>query len=426
MYILEIPHDSLFPKGAGMNFSIQLNFLQQLLSNLRISSCVFSHADRYIPSSVDLGLRKELFHVEDYVAFLANSVTQAESKTIYRFFDEYDCHYIFVQLSEEDQSFFFIGPYLLEIPSNEKIQRRGKVAAFRPEQIFFLEQYYQQLPLVEDENLLLTMMTTLMSELWGNDREYSLEYVNYAIPDLHKPVPSTALYHPQSEAILDLTLLEQTYANEKTLMDAVSKGHLHLITPVAASVLNNGAEQRLPDSLRDRKNYMIILKTLLRKSAEYGGVHPLHIHHLSSHFAKKIENIRTIKESLHLQEDMIRSFCVLVKNHSLSQYSYFVGQAITLVQFDLTADLSLKAIAGKLNVNASYLSALFHKEYGCTLTDFVNQERIQHGIQLLNTSQKTVQDIAADCGFSDTAYFIRLFKKQTGFTPNQYRENFRA
>ena len=194
------------------------------------------------------------------------------------------------------------------------------------------------------------------------------------------------------------------------------------MTAVATRVLTNGTQPRLADSLRNRKNYLIILKTLLRKAAESGGVHPLHIHRLSSQYASRIENIRSTKESLTLQEEMIRSYCQLVKRHSLNKYSFYVGQAITLVQYDLTADLRLKTIAEQLNVNSSYLSNLFHREYGCTLTEFVNRQRIDRSISLLQQTSKPVQEIAAECGIHDVNYFIKLFKKQTGFTPKHYRE----
>ena len=206
-------------------------------------------------------------------------------------------------------------------------------------------------------------------------------------------------------------------------MEAVSKGKLHQVTAIASTVFNNGTQEQSPDSLRNRKNYLIILKTLLRKAAESGGVHPMHLHRISCHYGDMIESVRSIRQSFALQEEMIRSFCQLVKQHSLSQYSYYVGQTITLIQFDLTADLRLKTIAEALNVNSSYLSSLFHKECGCTLTEFVNRQRVEHGIHLLQQTGKTVQEISAECGIQDANYFIKLFKKQTGMTPTRYRQS---
>ncbi len=404
-----------------MDYQANLEFLRQLLQGMNISSCIVNNPYEYIPPEIDLNLRKELFGLDNYVTHLENSMEQANPNTIYRFFDEYDCNYIFLKLpSKNDASFFFIGPYLLDIPPKERIEQKAELLELTAEQKKQMHRYYTGLPMIEDENILLTMANTFGKTLWGTE-SYSMNYIEYAILDRHKPIPAFKGENSNSPA-LSLATLEANYKGENFLMDAVSKGKLHLITAVAASGFHTGSAPSVSDSLRNRKNDLIILKTLLRKAAEYGGVHPLHIDKLSNHFAGKIEAIRTIKQSLRLQEEMIRSYCLLVKQHSLSSYSYYVGQAITLVQYDLTADLKLKTIAEKLNVNASYLSALFHKEYGSTLTEFINKQRIDHGILLLQSSKKSVQEIAEECGIHDTNYFIKLFKKQTGFTPNQYRE----
>ena len=183
-----------------------------------------------------------------------------------------------------------------------------------------------------------------------------------------------------------------------------------------------GTEQRLPDTMRNRMNYLIILNTLLRKAAEQGGVHPLHIDRLSSQFALKIEQLASIESSIELQRRMIHKYCLLVRNHSLKPYSTLIGRAITLIEFDLTADLTLSALSERLNVNSSYLSGLFRKETGCTLTDFVNRKRIEHAVFLLNTTQMQVQSIAAECGIQDANYFIKLFRHHIGMTPNMYRK----
>lgn len=407
-----------------MDMEVRLDFLRQLLRNMNVSSCVITCPGQRIPPEIDLNFRANLFGIQNYSDFLQNSMSEARDQTLYRFYDEYDCNYIFLRLPAQD-SYFFIGPYLLMLPPEQRVCQRAAALGLSREQSDYMRMYYTSLPLIDDENLLLTMANTFAASLWGSPEQYAMEYVDYAIPDRYEPIPYAFTPGQTEPHALDLSTLERNYESENLLMEAISRGKLHQVTAVASTVFNNGAQQRLNDSLRDRKNNLVILKTLLRKAAEYGGVHPLHIHRLSSHFSGQIENARTIKESLALQEEMIRSFCLLVKEHSLSQYSFYVGQTITLVQYDLTADLSLKTTAAQLNVNPSYLSNLFHKECGCTLTEFVNRQRIDRAVLLLSNSKKAVQDIAAECGIQDVNYFIKLFKRQTGLTPNQYRRNYR-
>lgn len=407
-----------------MDMEVRLDFLRQLLKNMNVSSCVITCPGQRIPPEIDLNFRANLFGIQNYSDFLQNSMSEARDQTLYRFYDEYDCNYIFLRLPAQD-SYFFIGPYLLMLPPEQRVCQRAAALGLSREQSDYMRMYYTSLPLVDDENLLLTMANTFAASLWGSPEQYAMEYVDYAIPDRYEPIPYAFTPGQTEPHALDLSTLERNYESENLLMEAISRGKLHQVTALASTVFNNGAQQRLNDSLRDRKNNLVILKTLLRKAAEYGGVHPLHIHRLSSHFSGQIENARTIKESLALQEEMIRSFCLLVKEHSLSQYSFYVGQTITLVQYDLTADLSLKTTAAQLNVNPSYLSNLFHKECGCTLTEFVNRQRIDRAVLLLSNSKKAVQDIAAECGIQDVNYFIKLFKRQTGLTPNQYRRNYR-
>ena len=372
-----------------MEYHLQLSFLRDLLKNMNISSCVLETPGHRIPPEIDLFLRADLFGLSNYADFLQNSMSEAKDHTVYRFYDEYDCNYIFLRLPEPD-SYFFIGPYLLTLPTEQRIKQKAASLSLTEEQTDRMHLYYSSLPLIDDENWLITMANTFATHLWGSPEQYVMEYVDYAIPDRYEPIPCSSSPGQSDIHTFDLSALETHYANENKLMDAVRKGKLHLVTAAAATVFNNGAEQRLNDSLRDRKNYLIILKTLLRKSAEYGGVHPIHVHRLSSHYAGLIENTRTIKQSLSLQEDMIRDFCQLVKHHSLSKYSYYVGQSITMIQYDLTAELKLKTIAEKLNVNSSYLSTLFHKEVGCTLTEYINKQRIERSVHLLQLTAKLV------------------------------------
>ena len=321
--------------------------------------------------------------------------------------------------------YFFVGPYIPSLPPHEYYEHKARqlnLDSFKLEQ---LKNYYRSLPIVEEENVLFGIVDTLGHFIFGGENCFNVETVNYEIPDKRRPVYTSGIFEDieSDKSTLSLEIIEQNYQNERMLIEAVSKGKLHKVDMIVSSILNKGTEERLPDSIRNRKNYLIILNTLLRKAAEFGEVHPLHINRLSSIFAQKIEELCSVDDSIALQKKMIRKYCLLVKEHSLKKYSHLIGRVITLISYDLTADLSLNHISSLMNVNASYLSATFKKECGETLTEYVNRKRMETAAFILSHSDKQIQVVAVECGILDVNYFIKRFKKQYGMTPTQYREN---
>lgn len=408
-----------------MNIQEYLTFTIALLKKMHIKSHIIDNPEKSISSEIDCGLRSMLFEENNYAKLLVNSPTEAKENIIYRFFDEYLCHYIFFKIPEPNTTkYFFIGPYIHSLPTEEFLQKKAQQLSLSPTKNELLHKYYRNLPIVEEENVLFSIIDTLGRFIFGGENTFNIDHVSYEIPDRRRPVYVSDIFDAVEEESPSLTLeiIEQNYENEKRLVEAVSKGKLHKVDMIVSSILNQGTEERLTDSVRNRKNYLIILNTLLRKAAEFGEVHPIHIHRLSSEFAKKIENLYTIGDSLDLQKAMIRKYCLLVKEHSLKKYSPLVGRVITLISYDLTADLSLKHISSLMNVNASYLSATFKKECGETLTEYVHRKRMENAAFMLSHSDKQIQTISEECGILDVNYFIKLFKKQYGITPTQYRE----
>jgi len=92
-----------------MDMEVRLDFLRQLLKNMNVSSCVITCPGQRIPPEIDLNFRANLFGIQNYSDFLQNSMSEARDQTLYRFYDEYDCNYIFLRLPAQD-SYFFIGP----------------------------------------------------------------------------------------------------------------------------------------------------------------------------------------------------------------------------------------------------------------------------------------------------------------------------
>lgn len=218
-----------------------------------------------------------------------------------------------------------------------------------------------------------------------------------------------------------LRQIEERYEVEAVLMNEIARGHTAQASAILSAFNNDIVEQRTNVPLRNYQNYLIILNTLARKAVQQGGVHPFYIDRLSSSFGHRIEEVTSLEEGHRLVMEITRKYCLLVRNHAMKNYSPLVRRVILAIDSDLTADLSLSAHAAALEVNASYLSALFRRETGMTLSDYVARARMEHAVFLLNTTHMQIQAIAQRCGIHDVNYFTRLFRRVMGKTPSEYR-----
>lgn len=84
--------------------------------------------------------------------------------------------------------------------------------------------------------------------------------------------------------------------------------------------------------------------------------------------------------------------------------------------------LSQSEMAKRFYFSDGYFSRYFHKTMNMTFVEYVSRYRNMQARNLLITSDKTVTEIALECGFADSRRFIISFKKQYGITPLQYRK----
>lgn len=87
-------------------------------------------------------------------------------------------------------------------------------------------------------------------------------------------------------------------------------------------------------------------------------------------------------------------------------------------------DLTLVRISESMFVSSSYLSSLFRKETGMSVTDFILECRMRKAARLIEKAQDyTLAVIAEQCGYNDPYYFSRSFKKYYGISPARYKDN---
>lgn len=407
-----------------MFYKAELTFLQKSLQKLGLQALLLDpHAP--LDPRINLGLGKLLGSESFYDKTFYELHPVLRPKTVYNLCDDFSCRYLFFLLPDmPSDTILFIGPYLTKEISHQSFLELAETNAVNPRHIRHLEKYYSMLPYIPEYSHAFVFLESFYDVIWGVDCDYHVQQVSADLTHSLSPTAtSNAPIHPENMA-WNSEIMEQRYAAENMLMDAVASGQSHKIDALMAAFSSLPFEKRVDDPVRNLRNYSIIMNTLLRKAAEKGGVHPVFLDSTSSAFARKIETRNSLEAIEELMKEMYATYCHLVQKHKTRNYSAPIQHVILAIDSNLSEPLSLQSLAESQNLSAGYLSALFHKETGMTLIGYINQRRTDMAKHLLTTTSLQVQTIAQHCGIMDVHYFSKMFKKNTGMTPKSYREKY--
>jgi len=127
----------------------------------------------------------------------------------------------------------------------------------------------------------------------------------------------------------------------------------------------------------------------------------------------------------------------LIKAYLVELFAYFAraesaGSVITTsnpsierlikhINTNFNQQISLEGVAKMLNLTPPYLSRLFLKTTGFNFKEYLLTIRIKNAKHMLKNTNKSVRQIAYDCGFNDSNYFSKVFKEAMGISPLQYK-----
>lgn len=89
---------------------------------------------------------------------------------------------------------------------------------------------------------------------------------------------------------------------------------------------------------------------------------------------------------------------------------------------DFQKEISFAVASSITNMQRSAFCRYFKRKIKKKFSEFVNETRIMHARKLLSESDKTIIEIAFECGYENTSYFNRQFKMHCGITPNAFRD----
>lgn len=161
---------------------------------------------------------------------------------------------------------------------------------------------------------------------------------------------------------------------------------------------------------------------LARLSTEY-GIHYEESFKFCMLKFKELNELDTIEKVLLWLLTVGNYYLELLLQKNFSENLTLINKVFNYIQNNYSRPtLTVKEIAGAVYVSPSYLSHIFKKEKGFSLSEYINKFRIQQAKLLLRRSEVTNAEIAKMVGFADRSYFCRIFKKITGLNPNSYRK----
>ncbi len=79
-------------------------------------------------------------------------------------------------------------------------------------------------------------------------------------------------------------------------------------------------------------------------------------------------------------------------------------------------------MAKMLGISYSHMCRILKEKLGTSYTDILNSVRIENAKKQLVSTDKNITEIGVECGYEDSSYFIKMFRKAVGTTPYKYRK----
>lgn len=164
---------------------------------------------------------------------------------------------------------------------------------------------------------------------------------------------------------------------------------------------------------------------------------------LSTSYGKEIyKEFEEIKNSYKRQEPgfhinikgaLLKIIAILVKNNLFIKIDSYkennndykiniIKNVFTYMEENYKNKIYIKELAEIANMNEQYFCRFFKKSIGKTITEYLNQYRIEKSIELLKKKDMKIVDISLECGYDNIGYFIKKFKEYKGHKPSDYRK----
>ena len=215
------------------------------------------------------------------------------------------------------------------------------------------------------------------------------------------------------------------YEREIEFYQSVKMGNIKEVNRLFKPLGGSGFGRLSDDDLRNLKYHLIVTIAFITRYCIEGGMEMETAYNLSDIYILRTDRCVSEEEirSVHRQvvDDFTGRMHAIIKK---GLYSKPVLICLDLIYDNLHNKITLNDLADNVGLSAPYLSKLFHKEVGVTVSQYISQKRVEAAENLLKFSDYSCIEISNYLCFNSESYFIQVFKSYTKLTPKEYREKF--
>ena len=179
------------------------------------------------------------------------------------------------------------------------------------------------------------------------------------------------------------------------------------------------------DPLRNIQYLFVCSITLITRFAIEGGMEPETAYNKSDLYIQSMDKCKSVDEVHALHKQMTTHFVKHTSNVKKENvYSRPVVNCLDYIYEHLHESIKVYDLASETGLNPTYLSTLFKKEMGMPISEYIRRRRVEAAENMLKYSDYALTEIAEYLAFSSYSHFADIFRRQTGYTPKEYRKKF--
>lgn len=144
---------------------------------------------------------------------------------------------------------------------------------------------------------------------------------------------------------------------------------------------------------------------------------------INENLGANVNNFTSLEDLSAWVSNMMHKFISYTFEFDKVKHADAVYKVIEYIKTNYKRRITLDEIAANTYLSKTYLSSLFKKETGYSISEYINIIRIERSKTLLMEDNMSIIEIANMCGFEDQSYYTKVFKGIVGMTPKRYREN---